>query len=95
MASPRSAAPLRGSPQCAHWGKGSPESDAVQTEKDRTQCRPFFSLLAVSLPRRPLRRSAPAPPEGEAKGEASPFRGKYLEEGMGAPGRDMEQGLTL
>ena len=31
----------------------------------------------------------------EVKAQASPFRGKYLEEGMGAPGRDMMQGLTL
>ena len=30
---PRSAAPLRGSPQCAHWGKGSPESDKSRREK--------------------------------------------------------------
>ena len=32
----RSAAPFRGSPQCAHWGKGSPDSDSVQTGKDST-----------------------------------------------------------
>ena len=51
---PLSAAPLRGSPQCAHWGKGSPGSDTVQMGKDRTQCGLFFSLLAVSQPRRPL-----------------------------------------
>ena len=33
---PQGAAPFRGSPQCAHWGKGSPDSDSVQTGKDRT-----------------------------------------------------------
>ena len=27
--------------------------------------------------------------------KASPFRGKYLEEGMGAPESDMEQASTL
>ena len=32
--SPRSAAPSRGSPQCAHWGKGSPESRLKQGEKE-------------------------------------------------------------
>ena len=37
---PRSAAPFRGSPQCAHWGKGSPGWDTVQEEKDRMQCGP-------------------------------------------------------
>ena len=33
---PQGAAPFRGSPQCAHWGKGSPDSDTVQTGKDST-----------------------------------------------------------
>ena len=61
---PRSAAPLRGSPQCAHWGKGSPEYRPWPEGKDRTQYRHFFSRLAVSLPRRPLRRCAPAPLKG-------------------------------
>ena len=61
---PHGAAPLRGSPQCAHWGKGSPEWDTVQTGKDRTQCRHFFSLSAVSLPRRPLSHFVTAPLRG-------------------------------
>mgnify|MGYP004679831575 CR=1 FL=1 len=34
---PQGAAPLRGSPQCAHWGKGSPDSDMEQEGKDSTQ----------------------------------------------------------
>ena len=34
---PQGAAPLRGSPQCAHWGKGSPDSDMEQAGKDSTQ----------------------------------------------------------
>ena len=34
---PQGAAPLRGSPQCAHWGKGSPDSDTEQERKDSTQ----------------------------------------------------------
>ena len=33
---PQGAAPLRGSPQCAHWGKGSPDLNPVQEGKDRT-----------------------------------------------------------
>ena len=32
---PRSAAPTRGSPQCAHWGKGSPELSLEQMGKER------------------------------------------------------------
>ena len=46
---------------------------------------------------RPLSRgnTAPAPPKGEAQKQATPFRGKYLEEWMGAPGWDMVQSLTL
>ena len=39
---PQGAAPFRGSPQCAHWGKGSPDSDTVQTGKDRTHCARSF-----------------------------------------------------
>ena len=34
---PQGAAPFRGSPQCAHWGKGSPDSDMEQEGKDSTQ----------------------------------------------------------
>ena len=30
---PQGAAPLRGSPQCAHWGKGSPELEKSRWEK--------------------------------------------------------------
>ena len=37
---PQGAAPLRGSPQCAHWGKGSPDSDTEQEGKDSTQQNP-------------------------------------------------------
>ena len=37
---PQGAAPLRGSPQCAHWGKGSPDSDMEQEGKDSTQQNP-------------------------------------------------------
>ena len=37
--SPRSAAPLRGSPQCAHWGKGSPELRHEQGRKERAEHR--------------------------------------------------------
>ena len=37
---PQGAAPLRGSPQCAHWGKGSPDSDMEQERKDSTQQNP-------------------------------------------------------
>ena len=51
---PQGAAPSMGSPQCAHWGKGSPGWVAVQEGKDRTQCRQFFSPLAVPQPWRPL-----------------------------------------
>ena len=51
---PQGAAPFRGSPQCAHWGKGSPGSGTVQSGKDRTQCRQFFSPVAIPQPWRPL-----------------------------------------
>ena len=66
---PHGAAPFRGSPQCAHWGKGSPDSDAVQTGKDRTHFRPFFSPLALSQPWRPLSLACARPPlpKGEAR----------------------------
>ena len=37
---PQGAAPLRGSPQCTHWGKGSPDSDTEQEGKDSTQQNP-------------------------------------------------------
>ena len=37
---PQGAAPFRGSPQCAHWGKGSPDSDTEQERKDSTQQNP-------------------------------------------------------
>ena len=37
---PQGAAPLRGSPQCAHWGKGAPDSDMEQEGKDSTQQNP-------------------------------------------------------
>ena len=37
---PQGAAPPRGSPQCAHWGKGSPDSDMEQEGKDSTQQNP-------------------------------------------------------
>ena len=48
-----------------------------------------FLAMQKSSPRRAL------PLLGEVKPKASPFRGKYLEEGMGAPRRDVVQGQTL
>ena len=50
---PQGAAPLRGSPQCAHWGKGSPDSDTVQEGKDRTHpdhSFPYRHLLSHGDP---------------------------------------------
>ena len=65
----------------------------MQVEKDRTKCRTFFSYLSWRYV-----NPSGAPRQLPFQGSlvlASPFRGKYLEEGMGAPGVDMEQGLTL
>ena len=39
---PRSAAPFRGSPQCAHWRKGSPELRYEQSLKERAEYRSNF-----------------------------------------------------
>ena len=41
---PRSAAPPRGSPQCAHWGKWSPEGGLEQGGKERAEYRINLSL---------------------------------------------------
>ena len=53
---PQGAAPFRGSPQCAHWGKGSPDSDMEQEGKESTHP----GALSVSL-------SLDSYPEGGAK----------------------------
>ena len=68
ISAPQGAAPLRGSPQCAHWGKGSPESDMEQEGKDSThpdhsfptRHSPTPGALSVSL-------SLDSSPEGGAK----------------------------
>ena len=75
---PQGAAPLRGSPQCAHWGKGSPESDTVQEGKDRTQCRHFFFPSAVTRHWHPLRPRCARPPlpKGEARAWTKPPQGR-------------------
>ena len=73
MPAPQGAAPFRGSPQCAHWGKGSPDSDTVQTGKDSTypdhsfphwhSLCPLSLACARQLPRRGSqgRRRSPPP----------------------------------
>ena len=43
---PRSAAPSRGSPQCAHWGKGSPELSLEQRGKESVILT-LLSLLPI------------------------------------------------
>ena len=50
---PRSAAPFRGSPQCAHWGKGSPELRLEQMGKERAD-------LNTAVIAKPVRKLAVA-----------------------------------
>ena len=63
-----------------------------KTERSADLSFPYWQSLSPGDPSVTFGDSSP---KRGAKGEASPFRGKYLEEGMGAPGRDMEQGLPL
>ena len=53
---PRSAFPFRGSPQCAHWGMGSPGADYFQAQKDTTS---LDSALSFS-PRQSLNLGDPS-----------------------------------
>ena len=66
---------LRRFRQCREAPKGSPESVAVQTGKDRSHFRPFFFPLALSQPWHPLRPRCARPPlpKGEARAWTKPL----------------------
>ncbi len=84
---------------------GGKKLEGRMCRRSRTRCRrektertppilfPIGTLSAMATPQSRYRSTAPL--KGEAKNEASPFRGKYLEEGMGVPGSDTVQGLDL
>ena len=75
---PLSAAPLRGSPQCAHWGKGSPERDTVREGKDRTHPdHPFPHWQFLSLGDPSVSLMLDSSPKRGAKGVGESLRADF------------------
>ena len=75
---PQGAAPFRGSPQCAHWGKGSPESDTVQERKGRTHPAHSFPHWHSLSPGDPsVSLSLDSSPKRGAKGVDESRRADY------------------
>ena len=100
ISAPQGAAPFRGSPQCAHWGKGSPESDKIRREKTGRSAEhsfpswQFFShgdpSVSLTLDSSPKRGAKGVGQDSLAPQGAAPLRGspQCAHWGKGSPESD-------